>query len=185
MSGVFVRWWKGVNHFIFLSNALTSEQNFHIVPHWVGFWKFIGVQPSQKIGTLVVYVYMPISFHFMRKRPGVKESSIDRVKLDSSFCVLMSPWRWQQEKFINLMIFDAFEWFSAIKFNNNNQKIFIVKRPLLILRLPALGNKYWIGCVLNFFNMEKKLWWDFNCLWYYCLRILYIVCRNFLLSGIK
>lgn len=96
ISGVFVRWWKGVNHFIFLSNALTSEQNFHIVPHWVGFWKFIGVQPSQKIRTLVV----PISFHFMRKRPGVKESSIDRVKLDSSFCVLMSPWRWQQEKFI-------------------------------------------------------------------------------------
>lgn len=45
-------------------------------------------------------MYMPISFHFMRKRPGVKESSIDRVKLDSSFCVLMSPWRWQQEKFI-------------------------------------------------------------------------------------
>lgn len=64
ISGVFVRWWKGVNHFIFLSNALTSEQNFHIVPHWVGFWKFIGVQPSQKIGTSVVYVYAYfLSFH--------------------------------------------------------------------------------------------------------------------------
>lgn len=30
----------------------------------------------------------------------LKKSSIARVKLDSSFCVLMSPWRWQQEKFI-------------------------------------------------------------------------------------
>lgn len=129
-------------------------------------------------------MYMPISFHFMWKRPGVKESSIDRVKLDSSFCVLMSPWRWQQEKFI--------KWYSMhlsdlVRLNSTTttKKIFIVKRPLLILRLPALGNKYWIGCVLNFFNMEKKLWWDFNCLWYYCLRILYIVCRNFLLSRIK
>lgn len=152
MSGVFVRQWKGVNHFIFFIQCIDFWTKFpYCSPlRWIlkVYWGS-AIPENRGFSCLCVCLFYFISFGNAQELKKARLIEWNWIVVLCFVAMEMTT-----GKFIKCI---AMHFSDLVQFNSTTTEKFSLWKDNCWFRLPALGNKYWIGCVLNFFNMEKIL----------------------------